>query len=347
MATTIKIGHASISENSSVNGAAGDQNAREVYIQENYNIAGLAPNVVLRPKTQTLAEASAVACETGCNNEHIGYSQSGRNTLYTLARELNYNLNAVDTDCNTDCSAFMTVCAIAGGAKITYGTNAPTTSNMRTRFKQSGDYTVLTDTEHLTQTDYLKRGDILVKEGTHTVMVLENGANIDATADAEDNTTVTADEPTQEVVLRNYKLVVEASSIGTTTATFKIKTKKVSSGGTEKLLTNTSKWKYQLVLKTLPELTSTTHQITNNEITLNNLTADSSYIVQVNALKSNGTIVFSSVCSVLTTLPVTPITDEQQIEFTSMNLAENTTLIDKVYIKNQNTFTQAIIYKNN
>ena len=336
MATTIKIGHASISENSSINGTAGDQTTREVYIQENYNVANnLSPTVVLRPKTKAIAEASAIACEAGCNNNHIGYSQSGRNTLYTLAKEVEYNLSNITTDCNTDCSAFMTVCAIAGGAKINYGTNAPTTSNIRTRFKQSGDYTILTDAEHLTQTDYLKRGDILVKEGSHTVMVLENGTEIDATDEAEEGTSGgagggTGEEPTQEVVLHNYKLVAEFSNVGTTTATINIKTKKVGSDGSESLLTNTTKWKYQLVLKTLPALVASNYQITNNTITLSNLSASSSYMIQVNALKKNK-IVFSSVCSILTTLPTAQTDTAQQTEFGTISLAENITLIATKY----------------
>ena len=184
MSTKIKkIGHASISENNSKYGVAGDSTGKEVCVVNNYDISRIKPYIVLRPKTDLLAVTSAAACLKGCINDNIGYSQSNRNTLYTRAKELNSDLTKVDlltilTKCNTDCSAFMTVCALVGGAKIDYGSNAPTTSTMRARFKQSGYYEVLTDAKYTNSADYLKCGDILVKEGYHTIMVLENGIAI-------------------------------------------------------------------------------------------------------------------------------------------------------------------------
>ena len=179
MSTKIKkIGHASISEKNSVNGEAGDSTGKEVCLVKEYNISRIQPYVVLRPKSDALAEASARACIAGCKNDHIGYSQSTRNTLNTYAKAVGYDLAKVTTDCNTDCSAFMTVCAIAGGANITYGSNGPTTSTMRSKFKQSGDYDIYTSAEYTNSANLLKRGDILVREGHHTIMVLENGTEI-------------------------------------------------------------------------------------------------------------------------------------------------------------------------
>ena len=176
MATTIKkIGHASISENNSKYGTAGDSTGKEVCMVSNYNISRIQPYIVLRPNKADLAEKSVAACIAGCRNNHIGYSQSTRNTLNTYANAVDYDLSKVTTDCNTDCSAFMTVCAIAGGANITYGSNGPTTSTMRSKFKQSGAYDIYTSAEYTNSTDLLKRGDILVREGHHTIMVLENG----------------------------------------------------------------------------------------------------------------------------------------------------------------------------
>ena len=175
MTTKIKkIGHASISENNSKYGNAGDSTLKEVCTVGNYNISRIQPYIVLRPNTEELAIKSALACKAGCSNNNIGYSQSTRNTLYNLAKANGYDLSTVGL-CNTDCSAFMAVCAIAGGANITYGLNGPTTSTMKAKFKQSGDYDVFTSEEYTNSADLLKRGDILVKEGYHTIMVLENG----------------------------------------------------------------------------------------------------------------------------------------------------------------------------
>lgn len=181
MATKIKkIGHASISEHNSKYGEVGDSTGKEVCTVANYDISRIKPYIVLRPKTAALAEASAVACLKGCTNNNIGYSQSNRNTLYTRAKALDsdltkVNLSDINVKCNTDCSAFMSVCALIGGAKFEYGSNAPTTSTMRNSFKQSGYYEVLTSDKYTSRADFLKRGDILVKEGYHTIMVLENG----------------------------------------------------------------------------------------------------------------------------------------------------------------------------
>ena len=176
----IKIGHASIDENRNIKGgSAGDQTGKELCTRSWYTTGW---EYILRPKSKELAEKSAKACEKGCANNKIGYDQNQRNTLNTQAKKVGYDLSKITTKCETDCSAFMTVCAIAGGANIDYGSNAPTTSTMKTRFLLSGDYEVITASKYLTSDKYLKRGDILVKAGSHTVMALENGSGISSSS---------------------------------------------------------------------------------------------------------------------------------------------------------------------
>ena len=176
---TVKIGHASIDERGKINsGKAGDQNAREVCVRDWY---AKGWTVLLRPKSSTVAEKMAKACEAACANSKIGYDQYQRNTLRTQAKAAGWNLAKISTACETDCSAFMTVCAEAAGVDVsgcyTSG-NAPVTSTMRAKFKATGAFDVLTDSKYLTGTDYLKRGDVLVYEKGHTVMVLSNGAKV-------------------------------------------------------------------------------------------------------------------------------------------------------------------------
>lgn len=180
----IKIGHSSLDENGNITGgSAGDQNGKELRTQNWYNKGW---NVLLRPKSSTLAEKSAKACEAGCANSKIGYDQSQRNTLNTQAKAVGYDLSKIAVGCECDCSSFMHVCAIAGGANLSYGSNGHTTRTMVAAFANSGDYEKLTDSKYLTSDKYLKRGDILVREGSHTIMVLENGSL------AENETTPTA-----------------------------------------------------------------------------------------------------------------------------------------------------------
>ena len=172
----VRIGHASIDENGkATGGAAGDQNGREVLVRQWYEKPW---NVLLRPLRPEVAEKSARMCEAACANENIGYDQHGRNTLYTKAKAVGFDLTAIDTACECDCSSLMHVCAIAGGANLTYGSNGHTTRTMVKEFVASGEYVKLTGSEYLTSDRLLKRGDILVKEGSHTVMVLDNGAEV-------------------------------------------------------------------------------------------------------------------------------------------------------------------------
>lgn len=170
----VLIGHASISEKGTVNGNKGDSTGKEVCFRYWYNKGWGA---VLRPKTPELAENSAKACEDGCKNDNIGYGQGDRNTAYQSFKKVG-SVKKIEKS-NTDCSAFMTLCAIAGGCSaLNYSGNAPTTSTMVNQFKATGQYEVLTDSKYLTSDAYLKRGDILVKAGSHTVMVLSNGSKV-------------------------------------------------------------------------------------------------------------------------------------------------------------------------
>lgn len=179
----VRIGHASIDENGkATGGAAGDQNGREVLVRQWYEKPW---NVLLRPVRPEVAEKSALACEAACANPNIGYDQYGRNTLYTKAKAAGFDLSAIDTACECDCSSLMHVCAIAGGANLTYGSNGHTTRTMVKEFVASGEYVKLTGSEYLSSSKLLKRGDILVKEGSHTVMVLDNGAETAPVASEE------------------------------------------------------------------------------------------------------------------------------------------------------------------
>ena len=171
---SVRIGHASIDERGKAKGgAAGDQTGKEVCIRTWYSKPW---KVLLRAKDENVAERMAQACEAGCRNDNIGYDQNQRNTLHTQAQKTGYDLSKVGK-CETDCSAFMTVCAIAAGVTaLEYSGNAPTTSTMRAKFTASGAFSALTAAKYLTGTQYLKRGDILLAPGSHTAMVLDTGA---------------------------------------------------------------------------------------------------------------------------------------------------------------------------
>lgn len=168
----VLIVHASINEKGKTKGGlAGDQTGKEVCTRSWYDKGW---DAVLRPKTTALAENSARIGEAIAENENTGYSQDKRNTLWNAYKNTGKVIPTSKVEC--DCSSFMTYCAILGGANIIYGSNAPTTSTMVAKFSENGSYEVLTDKKYTDSSDYLKRGDILVKKGSHTVMVLTDGA---------------------------------------------------------------------------------------------------------------------------------------------------------------------------
>lgn len=179
----VRVGHAVASEYGTVDGLDGNQTGKELRIGTWYKGGW---NYVLRPKTEELAEKSAQACEAACNNSAIGYSQYRRNTLYACALEVGFDLSKIEKACSCDCSSLQHVCSIAGGSKLSYGSNGLTTSTMVKAFVASGNYEKLSATKYLTSDEYLKRGDVLVKEGSHTLMILEDG---DAVKKANTTTT--------------------------------------------------------------------------------------------------------------------------------------------------------------
>ena len=179
---SVMIGHASVDENGrAYGGAAGDQSGREVCTRSWYANGW---SVLLRFKDPAKAEKAARFVEQCCASGMVGYDQYQRNTLRDRAREANWIGKDIRTKCETDCAAFMTVAAEAAGVNMDScylafsngQRNAPVTSTMREKFRATGAFDVLTDSKYLTADAYLRRGDILVKETAHTVMVLSNGS---------------------------------------------------------------------------------------------------------------------------------------------------------------------------
>ena len=322
MSNTIKkIGHASISENGTATGNAGDSTGKEVYIRENYNISAIDPYIVLRPKKETIVTGSVAACIAGCENNHIGYSQSGRNTLYNLAKAVDFNLAMVNTNCNTDCSAFMTVCAIAGGARITYGSNAPTTSNMRARFSQSGDYEVLTSTKYTESADYLKPGDILVHEGVHTVMVLETAGESPLDLDDE--------EPIHSLL--SYNVLTKVTDTKENSVAIDIKTIK-QLNDVEAVFDNKN-WSYSIEYKKAPEGALITKNIVDNKVSLTGLTKNTCYMYRIK-VKKDTTDLFCSAYKTFNTLKA-PVDADVLSKV-------NNNYIDAVYIKTNDGYKAVI-----
>lgn len=172
------IGHACKNENGTYkDGQAGDQTKVEVYIRTWYNRPW---NVILRAKDNLVREKIAKAMEMACKNEQLGYSQATRNTLWNNVKTANFDPSKTTKAVNTDCSALVCVCCAYAGVPIQYlqiGNNSLTTSTLRKYLLQSGMFEAITDKEYLINDKKLLRGDILLYEGHHTAVNLNDGIN--------------------------------------------------------------------------------------------------------------------------------------------------------------------------
>jgi len=183
----IKIGHASIGDGGKAkNGKAGDQNGKEVFTRNWYNGSW---GFLARAKDPEVAEAIAKAAAAGCANDKIGYDQNQRNTLLTRAKAVDWDLAKITTNCECDCSSFVTCCVQSAGIQIWKSGNAPTTATLKTALKKTGAFDILTDAKYLNSGNHLLDGDILVrpktsKRGGHTVIIVD-GAEPPATAPVE------------------------------------------------------------------------------------------------------------------------------------------------------------------
>ena len=179
----MRIAHASIDENNNIKGgSSGNQTGKEVCIRKWYNKPW---SILIRHPNRQVREKIAYIAETLASppaNQLIGYDQNNRNSFHIIAKKHGYDLKdfiGAHELCETDCSAFVTcVCLFAGINSLEYTGNAPTTSMMQIVFKTAG-FEILTDQKHVGSEAYLSKGDILVKPGSHTVIVLDDGSHFD------------------------------------------------------------------------------------------------------------------------------------------------------------------------
>ena len=112
-------GWASIDERGKVTGGQkGDQTGKEVRTGNWYNFG---QTVVLRFKDRNKAEKAAIVMKKLCDNNIVGYCQEHRTTLYTELEKVNWNVDALITPCETDCSAMMSPVLRCVGIRVSKG----------------------------------------------------------------------------------------------------------------------------------------------------------------------------------------------------------------------------------
>lgn len=167
---TVMVGSARIDERGRASGGkAGDQ-GKEVSTQPWYRHE--KGWIVLRPKSREVGRKIAWDMQAACDNPHIGYDQSQRNTLYAEAKPYGFDCSRVTVDCETDCSSLVRVCVCYAGIMV----SAFSTETEPSVLTKTGAFTRLDDAKYTTRSDYLRAGDILVtRTKGHTVVVLGDG----------------------------------------------------------------------------------------------------------------------------------------------------------------------------
>ena len=165
----VKIGHASISENGSITGKAGDSTGREVCTRDYYlHSKGWH---VLRAIDATDREQIAQCMEAACANDNIGYCQNDRLTLYNAVKNNGFKCDKknLTKKVECDCSSLVRVCLAYAGIKV----GDFYTGNEKNVLVNSGKMKLVNWDG---KSSSLKRGDVLVtKTKGHTVIVLTDG----------------------------------------------------------------------------------------------------------------------------------------------------------------------------
>ena len=169
----VMIGSARIDERGKISGGRdGDNNGREVSTQSYYAKPASAPWRVLRPKDAAKAARIAACMRMACANDHIGYNQSRRLTLYNLAKPHGFDVSRVTQNCSTDCSALVRVCCAYAGIAV----GNFTTANEARMLLATGEFVEMADRKYRAGSAYLREGDVLVTPGKgHTAVVLSSG----------------------------------------------------------------------------------------------------------------------------------------------------------------------------
>lgn len=179
---SVKIGHASLSENGTIRGTAGDQTGREVYTRTWYRHS--KGWVTIRAKSPLMRKYIAEAMEAACKNDNIGYDQTENQTLWNQVKDKGFDPAKASKPCETDCARLVRVCCQYACEKVNNGVTIPDfyTANLKSKLQRTGLFDVFTSSKYTKKDEYLLIGDIQVtKTKGHTWVILSNGSKAEIT----------------------------------------------------------------------------------------------------------------------------------------------------------------------
>lgn len=166
----IKIGHASIDEHGKISGGkSGDQTRKEICVRPWYPKPW---NVYLECTDKELANCAASIMEEICADDNYGYDQVDRWTGYQAILKNKNKVKGAKGE--FDCSSLIITCYILAGLSIS---SDGYTGNLKEKLLRTGKFKAYMDKAYLSTDKNMVRGGVLLREGSHTAMALENGSS--------------------------------------------------------------------------------------------------------------------------------------------------------------------------
>lgn len=184
---------ASISENGTTKGNAGDQSGKELNIRDWYNRPW---DAVIRYKDSEIASKAVKIAKTLTESNLVGYSQADRNSLYKVLKKYNFDITkyiASDEKTNCDCSSFVYACFACVLPRLRNDNNAPTTHTF-IDFFDNYEFSVFTNENYTRSSKNLLNGDILLSIGKHTAIVYNDSLANEYSTSVENALAVIASE---------------------------------------------------------------------------------------------------------------------------------------------------------
>ena len=189
----MKIIQASISENGTTKGDAGNQNGKELNIKNWYNRPW---DAMLRYKEKNIADEVVKIAKLLVDSYLVGYSQTERNTLYQTLKKYNFDVNKYISSgekTNCDCSSFVYTCYACVLPKLRTDNNAPTTNTFIDFFNNKG-FNISKNEIHTKTSKNIVNGDILLSIGKHVVLAYDDSVNSVYSISVENALSVLASE---------------------------------------------------------------------------------------------------------------------------------------------------------
>lgn len=155
-------------------GKAGDQGGEWV-IQSWYNRPW---SCILRHPDKKVREEIAKLARAAALNNKIGYDQNQRTTFWNQLKKVGYDPAKITVACEADCSAGVAAIVKAVGYRLDIDklknvSEDAYTGNLRAVLKNAG-FECFTESKYRTSSSYLLKGDVLLYDGHHTCINLDN-----------------------------------------------------------------------------------------------------------------------------------------------------------------------------